>query len=216
MTVTLEERMSSKYSIDAESGCWRWTAWVGGQGYGLIYMAGRGSSEAVGAHRAMYEVHRGPIPEGLALDHLCHNRDTSCRGGKTCLHRRCVNPDHLEPVPSAVNTARGRAGEINRERLSSRTHCTHGHEFTAENVRFDSRGRRACRACGRERMRSRAGTPQQRRSRGPRRDVVKREGKTAWLACGHVIEVSNPHRPKRHTCFVCEQEIQAARPEGDR
>jgi hypothetical protein len=45
------------------------------------------------AHRAYYMKHRGPIPTGLHLDHLC--------GVK-----RCVNPAHLEPVTPAVNARR--------------------------------------------------------------------------------------------------------------
>ena len=46
------------------------------------------------AHRVAWELIRGPIPEGLVLDHLCR---TSA----------CVNPDHLEPVPQAINMIRG-------------------------------------------------------------------------------------------------------------
>ena len=36
----------------------------------------------------------GSIGDGLVIDHLCRNP-------------RCVNPDHLEPVTTAVNTLRG-------------------------------------------------------------------------------------------------------------
>ena len=47
-----------------------------------------------GAHRAVYEVFYGPIPNGLVIDHLCRVR---------C----CVNPAHLEAITQADNLRRG-------------------------------------------------------------------------------------------------------------
>jgi hypothetical protein len=43
------------------------------------------------------------------LDHLCHNADLQCPGGRGCPHRRCVRPDHLEVVTRQVNVRRGRS-----------------------------------------------------------------------------------------------------------
>jgi hypothetical protein len=45
-------------------------------------------------HRQHYQQKHGPVPEGLDLDHLCRVR-------------RCVNPDHVEPVTRAENVRRG-------------------------------------------------------------------------------------------------------------
>lgn len=98
------------------------------------YAAVRFNGPTVQAHRAVYSVVVGPIPDGLQLDHVCRVRD-------------CVNPAHLEPVTPAENTHR--ALEIVRA-FDPRTHCHQGHELTPQNVLYDRcRGRRVrrCRTC---------------------------------------------------------------------
>jgi hypothetical protein len=72
------ERFHEKYIIDEESGCWIWQAATSGHGYGTMKIGGR--KEA--AHRISYEIHKGPIPEGMLG---CHECDV----------RLCVNPDHI-------------------------------------------------------------------------------------------------------------------------
>lgn len=84
------------------NGCWRWKGAVISTGYGHM----RHKGQYVVAHRFAYELLVGPIPAGLALDHLCHNRDLSCRFPAPCLHRLCVNPTHLEPVTYGENNQR--------------------------------------------------------------------------------------------------------------
>ncbi|GAB3169889.1 sigma factor [Streptomyces incanus] len=61
------------------------------EGYGQIFAAGRREL----THRVAYLLLVGEIPEGMRVSHLCHTADTSCPGGKACLHRRCINRDHL-------------------------------------------------------------------------------------------------------------------------
>ncbi len=68
--------------------CWLWLGFCEPKGYGKLKAWGEQL-----AHRLSYRLHVGPIPEGLTLDHLCCNK-------------RCVNPDHLEPVTSGENTRR--------------------------------------------------------------------------------------------------------------
>src|SRR5438445_4296974 len=66
------------------TGCWEWP---GGliRGYG---QSGQTSPRGL-VHRVVYEHFRGPVPEGLELDHLCRNR-------------KCANFEHLEPVTHSV------------------------------------------------------------------------------------------------------------------
>ena len=96
----LDQRIEGKFLRG--DGCWPWTASLDGTGYGQI----RHEGAALPAHRVVYEVLVGPIPEGYEVDHTCHNADVSCKGGPTCLHRRCVNPAHLEAVTASVNVTR--------------------------------------------------------------------------------------------------------------
>lgn len=87
----LEERVFSR--IDADGPCWLWTGALNRKGYGVIQRGDRDMGTAL-VHRVVWELLVGLVPLGLDLDHLCRVR-------------ACCNPDHLEPVTRAVNTARG-------------------------------------------------------------------------------------------------------------
>ncbi len=78
-----------------------WKAGINQYGYGKIKFDGR----TIGAHRAAWYFSKGMWPED-ELDHVCHTLDTTCPGGVDCLHRRCVNVDHLQEVTSPENTRR--------------------------------------------------------------------------------------------------------------
>jgi hypothetical protein len=86
--------------------CWPWTGAVQGGGYGTF-----GATGGRLAHRVAYEYVIGPIPKSLVLDHLCHTRDPQCSDGVSCVHRRCCNFLHLEPVSRRENVRRGRSGD---------------------------------------------------------------------------------------------------------
>lgn len=72
-----------------EGTCWVWVGGLHRNGHGKFGADGRAQL----AHRWSYEHHRGPIPEGLEIDHLCNNPP-------------CVNPRHLEPVTHLENVRR--------------------------------------------------------------------------------------------------------------
>lgn len=126
--------------VEFTDSCWLWTGHRHRQGYGTFWLG----TETGYAHRWAYEFCIGPIPEGLQIDHLCHNEDESCLGGPTCLHRRCVRPDHLEPVTSGVNKLRGFAPPAKNAR---KTHCVQGHPYSGANLVRLQNGYRQCRAC---------------------------------------------------------------------
>lgn len=111
-------------------------------GYAVIWVEGRPTR----AHRAAFEYFVGPIPEGLVVDHECHNADETCVGGPTCLHRRCVNPEHLRLATTAENLAASSRTMVGIG--LRRTHCPQGHELTPENVYWRPGGRaKECRMC---------------------------------------------------------------------
>lgn len=129
-----QERFWAKVYI--ADGCWLWAAHRNNKGYGVFSPAW---DIRVYAHRWSYEQAKGPVPEGLELDHLCRNP-------------ACVNPDHLEAVTHRENILRSEAPTaIN----AAKTHCINGHAFDLENTFLRAGGGRQCRACYRERSAAR-------------------------------------------------------------
>jgi hypothetical protein len=118
------ERFWPKVQGGGVDECWLWQGTKGSRGHGRFYVA---PNQFTGAHRFAYEQLIGPVPDGLVLDHLC-------------LTPPCVNPWHLDPVTSAVNTRR--AADLI-------TVCPRGHEYDEANTQVDGRGFRHCRACRR-------------------------------------------------------------------
>jgi len=78
-------------NVEKGPGCWEW---LGSKvkGHGRTGVEG----VTVYAHRYSWELVNDPIPEGMEIDHKCHNRG-------------CVNPDHLRVVTPKQNNE-NRAG----------------------------------------------------------------------------------------------------------
>jgi len=57
-----EERIT-----EDENGCWIWQGKIGTNGRAIFKVKAR----TISVHRWAYEHYRGPIPDGLVLDHLC-------------------------------------------------------------------------------------------------------------------------------------------------
>lgn len=131
------QKLLERYSTPVtESGCWLWEGACNPYGYGVVSVKGR----RLMAHRVIYELMRGPIPEGLQTDHLCRVR---------C----CVNPDHLEAVTSRENTLRGMSPPAI---LAKKMYCKRGHPLFGDNCkRIGARQERYCKACNRARMKAR-------------------------------------------------------------
>jgi hypothetical protein len=115
--------------VEKTTTCWNWTG-ATSKGYGLLWMRGR----RIRAHRYAWQEKRGPIPDGLQIDHLCRNR-------------RCVKPSHLRVVDQRTNILCGDAPTAQNAR---KTRCPKGHGYI---VRKNGRMglQRQCLTCRRER-----------------------------------------------------------------
>lgn len=127
-----ERRFWSKVDRRADSECWPWLGHCDEKGYGTFWRAGSNRK----AHRIAFELARGPVPDGLTVDHLCENES-------------CVNPAHLDACSAVENLLRSTTnpGAVN----ARKTHCRNGHAFTPDNtrqfVRQNGRVMRQCITC---------------------------------------------------------------------
>ena len=110
------------------NGCWEWQAKIHNPtGYGHLFI----NRKTFLAHRISYILHKGTIPNGLVVNHLCRNR-------------KCVNPNHLEVITLKENILKGFSiPAIN----SRKTHCIRGHPLIGDNLYITPKGRRQCKEC---------------------------------------------------------------------
>ena len=76
-----------KGRTEPQGDCVVWTGWTDQLGYGRLKSGGK----HVAAHRYSWERVNGPIPEGMFIDHICHNPT-------------CVKVSHLRIATHAQNT----------------------------------------------------------------------------------------------------------------
>ncbi len=72
----------------------------------------------------------------------------------SCDNGLCCNPAHLKFGTTQENLKDAAAKGSYQYHESHYRHCKHGHEFTPENTRKDSRGFRQCRTCEKLRFQS--------------------------------------------------------------
>lgn len=89
-----EERFWSQ--VDRTESCWNWTGCTFWDGYGQFSIRKRQHR----AHRVAYQWTFGAIPDGMLIDHRCHNP-------------RCVNPDHLRLADRSQNNQNRRGAQSN-------------------------------------------------------------------------------------------------------
>lgn len=114
-----------------ENGCHTWQGSIGTHGYGLLTLNGKTDT----VHRWRYLREKGPIPDGLHLDHFA------------CDNRKCCNPDHVRPVTQRENILRGNSISSHH---ASRTHCPKGHQLGGDNAmpwRNKVENNRLCKTC---------------------------------------------------------------------
>lgn len=95
----------AKYTRKQPNGCWLWCGSTNGH-YGVLSVNGKN----VMVHRFLWVLKHGAPPAGFELDHKC-------------LNKRCIRPNHLEPVTTATNNGRHRASAnyvaIDRKRIQA-------------------------------------------------------------------------------------------------
>lgn len=132
---TITDRLVTHSVVDDETGCWNWEGPSTEAGYGRVIVNGVYEP----THRVSYALYIYAVPDSLHLDHICENK-------------KCINPDHVEPVTSARN--RNLSAKFNLRPTGvyrRKDYCKHGHPWSAANTYVSPKsGARSCITCRKE------------------------------------------------------------------
>lgn len=152
-TAPLHERFWRFITRGSDDECWVWRGGRRTTGYGMMGGDRNTGKKVVSAHRVSWEIHNGPIPDGLIV---CH----------TCEVKRCVNPAHVEPVTRQAHLLKSPRWPGNW------TECKKGHSLSGENLVPSMLPVRTCRTCWNERA--------VRTAERMRADPKRRAARQAW------------------------------------
>lgn len=113
ITYETRKKFIAKVEISGTDECWLWKAGFQSRGYGSFGCNGK----TYLAHRVSYVIHKGIIPDGKIIMHLCDNK-------------KCVNPNHLKVGTIAENN---RAALPRRKSLTQELHVKS--KLTTDDVR---------------------------------------------------------------------------------
>ena len=131
----LQQTLARLIEPEPNTGCWLWAGLLNPGGYGVLVIQDAKALGEKAAHRITWTVHRGRIPDGLVVDHLCRVRS-------------CVNPDHLRVVTPRVNALENNLSPPAQS--AARSHCIYGHSLDDAYLYRQAttgRRRRCCRPC---------------------------------------------------------------------
>ncbi len=164
----------------SDAGCWIWTGYTNLLGYGEISIG----QKVWRVHRLAHLLFIGPLLPKMQVCHTCDTpacfnpqhlwlgtarenrldavkkgRDprenkVACKRGHPYAEFGTIQPSGWRHCMEC-DRLRQRRKYYEGPTPRSKTHCFHGHEFTAESLRIDAKGRKRCRICARESLRRR-------------------------------------------------------------
>jgi hypothetical protein len=139
----LLKRLYSNFNVLDQESCWEWNGVISKEGYGILRRTLNNKVYGILAHRLSWFTQYGKIPDGMVIDHTCHDPST-CVNGFECKHRSCVNPNHLQLTSVKDNVRKGSNVRSNVGICKNNIH-----KWIPENVKTWRNGKTVCLPCHR-------------------------------------------------------------------